>query len=73
MIYPAGIDSFQAIQRGSFSQNCLGNGASPQDGHISSNGFSLSRCVFVSQCNNNTLRNVRTDFPPKRTQFFHTY
>ena len=32
MIYPAGINSFQAIQRESFSCNCLGNGASPQMG-----------------------------------------
>lgn len=32
MIYPAGINSFQAIQRESFSWNCLGNGGSPQMG-----------------------------------------
>lgn len=72
-IYPVGIDSFQVIQRESFSWNCLENGASPQDGHIHSNDFSLSCCVFVSRCNNNALWNMYTGFPWRRSWFFHTY
>lgn len=73
MIYPVGIDSFQAILRESFSWNCLGNGANPQDGHISSDDSSLSCYVFMSLYNSNTPWNVYPGFPLKRTQFFHTY
>lgn len=46
MIYPVSIDSFQAILRESFSWNCLGNGASPQDGHISSDD-SMCSCLYI--------------------------
>lgn len=72
MIYQSVLILFRQF-RESFSRNCLGNGASPQDGHISSNDFSFSCCVFMSLCNNNTLWNVYPGFPLKRTQFFHTY
>lgn len=57
MTHPVGIDSFQVVQRESFSWNCLGNGASPQNEHISRYDFSLSFCVFVSLYNNNALWN----------------